>query len=253
MIASQSSNDYLSITESPALRECFLETAQSTASPLFGSTGSRLLDGTTSHHLTLESRLAAFFGSPSALLFNSGWDANVSFFASIPQREDWVLFDELIHASVWDGMRSGRVAASNRRAFKHNDVEKLRATVEEIVTTPAWIRACGTAGLTSSSSPPVLFIAMESLYSMDGDLACLPQIVTMLKELVKQHPDVLSRQQLCIVVDEAHTTGLYGEQGRGFVASLRKEVSKWVDVRLMTFGKGVGSQGGVFGWFTCLL
>lgn len=239
----QSSNDYLSITDSAALRERFLETARSTVSSLFGSTGSRLLDGTTSHHLALESRLSTFFHSPSALLFNSGWDANVSYFSSVPQQGDWVVFDELIHASVWDGMRSGRVPLSNRKPFKHNDVENLRRIVEEIVMTTAWIQACGVAK-TSPVSPPVLFIAVESLYSMDGDLACLPQIVKMMKEVVYRHPDILSRRQICIVVDEAHTTGLYGEQGRGFVASLGEEVGEWVDVRLMTFGKGVGGQGG---------
>jgi 8-amino-7-oxononanoate synthase len=210
---------------------------------LFGSTGSRLLDGTTPHHLALERRLASFFGSESALLFSSGWDANVSFFSTVPQRGDWILFDELIHASVWDGMRSSRVSAASRRPIKHNNVESLKSALEAAIFHDSW-KSSNTA-TTSSTSPSVIYIAVESLYSMDGDLACLPQMVSTVKQVISQNSSRLTRSQVCFVVDEAHTTGVYGNQGRGFVNELGTDVEEWVDVRLMTFGKGVGSQGGV--------
>src|SRR5438874_2332004 len=116
----QSSNDYLSLTTSAELRQRYITRVQS-ASSILGSTGSRLLSGSTSAHTSLETRLANFFDSPSALLFNSGWDANVSFFSTVPQPNDWVVYDELVHASVHSGLRSSRVPESRRVSFRHND------------------------------------------------------------------------------------------------------------------------------------
>jgi len=238
-----SSNDYLSLTLSHDLRRRFINMISSSSSSLFGSTGSRLLDGTTTQHLALECRLASFFGSQSALLFGSGWDANVSFFSTVPQSGDWILFDELIHASVWDGMRSSRVSAASRKAIKHNDLHSLKAVVEDAIYHKSW--KSRDIATTSSTSPSVIYIAVESLYSMDGDLACLPQMIDTVKQVIEEHPQRLSRSQVCFVVDEAHTTGVYGRQGRGFVDELGTDVRECVDVRLMTFGKGVGSQGAV--------
>lgn len=159
----------------------------------------------------------------------------------MPQPGDVVLFDELIHASVWDGMRASRVPKNRRIAFRHNDPADFERVVERAISSPAW------ASHTSPSPParpPVLFTAVESLYSMDGDLCCLPQLVRALQGIIAREPGRLSRAQVCIVVDEAHTTGVVGRRGRGLVDELGEEVGAWVDVRLMTFGKGVGGQGG---------
>lgn len=236
---------------------------------LFGSTGSRLLDGTTPAHTRLERRLANFFeypsvaistashhpgaeelgnpstdatsslGRTSALLFNSGWDANVSYFSSIPRRGDWIVHDELVHASVWDGMRANErrgVSPNYRRAFKHNDVDGLQRTLQEIIET-------GPSGH--------IFIAIETLYSMDGDIAPLERMCRMLSRLRQQHPNLINADKVCVVVDEAHTTGVYGRQGRGLVHEVVERLGSngqgildWVQARVMTFGKGVGSQGG---------
>ncbi|ORY34055.1 putative 8-amino-7-oxononanoatesynthase [Naematelia encephala] len=214
-----SSNDYLSLTSSPALRQAYL--ARLAESPqVLGSTGSRLLSGGTPAHHVLEDRFASFFNSPSALLFNSGWDANVSFFSTAPQHDDWVVYDELVHASVHSGLRSSRVKQERRLAFKHNDPSSL-SDVLRAIQYPAG----GT-----------VFLALESLYSMDGDFAPLSQLLDVLDSHVPP-----SKQ--CVVLDEAHSTGVYGVSGRGIVRALGEEGR--VAVRLMTFGKAVGCSGAV--------
>ncbi|WVW83853.1 hypothetical protein I302_105875 [Kwoniella bestiolae CBS 10118] len=225
-----SSNDYLSLTSSPALRKSYLARLSSTPS-IFGSTGSRLLSGCTPSHSSLEGRFQRFFHSPSALLFNSGWDANVSFFATVPQSTDWVVYDELVHASVHSGLRASRVPVERRVAFNHNDPDDLENALKRITSEG------------SSTDKSTVFIALESLYSMDGDFSPLPSLLDILGRYVP-------RERQCVVVDEAHSTGVYGDQGRGIVHALGEETEGGggkgrVDVRLMTFGKAVGCSGAV--------
>ena len=223
------------MTSSQTFRNEYL-TRLSSASDIFGSTGSRLLSGSTASHSALENRFANLFASPSALLFNSGWDANVSFFSTVPQPSDWVVYDELVHASVHSGLRASRVPPSKRVAFKHNDPGELRKVLEEIMNKPG-----------SSLEEPVVYLALESLYSMDGDMAPLPDFLHILD-------DYIPRVRQCVVLDEAHSTGVYGQQGRGVAHALGEE-GGWGDVastrglgrvgvRLMTFGKAVGCSGG---------
>lgn len=219
----QSSNDYLSLTTSPSVRQNFLSRIQ-TSSHILGSTGSRLLSGSTSQHAHLEYRFSEFFDSPSALLFNSGWDANVSFFATVPQSQDWVVYDELVHASVHSGLRASRVHLSQRVAFKHNDPKDFQRVLEDIKNQT---RDQGSQG--------TVFVALESLYSMDGDFAPLPALLDILDQNIP-------RERQCVVLDEAHSTGVYGSEGRGVVHALEEQAR--VGVRLMTFGKAVGCSGG---------
>ncbi|WVQ72394.1 hypothetical protein IAR50_001946 [Cryptococcus sp. DSM 104548] len=230
-----SSNDYLSLTSSPAFRTLYLERL-ATAESILGSTGSRLLSGCSPSHSSLELRLADFFNSPSALLFNSGWDANVSFFGTVPQASDWVVYDELVHASVHSGLRSSRVPLERRIPFSHNDPEAFARGLRRITST-------------ESSQTSTVFLALESLYSMDGDMSPLPALLDTMEKCIP-------RSRMCVVVDEAHSTGVYGRQGRGVVHALEEE-GGWsadderrrgksrVDVRLMTFGKAVGCSGAV--------
>ncbi|KAK6910154.1 hypothetical protein I203_104185 [Kwoniella mangroviensis CBS 8507] len=226
-----SSNDYLSLTSSSSLRRSYLSRLSSTTS-IFGSTGSRLLSGCTPSHSSLEKRFEEFFNSPSALLFNSGWDANVSFFSTVPQSTDWVIYDELVHASVHSGLRASRVPLDRRLPFDHNDPHSLEDVLKRITSQG------------SSTDKSTVFVAMESLYSMDGDFSPLPSLLDTLERFVP-------RERQCVVVDEAHSTGVYGEQGRGIVHALGEEASEHrrgkgrVDVRLMTFGKAVGCSGAV--------
>jgi 8-amino-7-oxononanoate synthase len=217
-----SSNDFLSLSTSPHLKSLYLTELQSTNLPL-GSGGSRLLDGNSSYAETLEDSISRFHGAEAGLLFNSGYDANAGFFACVPQKGDVVVYDELVHASVHDGMKLSR--ATLTLPFSHNSVSDLRAVLEKIVVEHESVRMGNNH----------VFMAVESIYSMDGDVSPLKKIV----EVVEQ---VLGRERGYVVVDEAHSTGVLGQQGGGLVCELGLE--KRVFARLHTFGKAVAANGG---------
>jgi 8-amino-7-oxononanoate synthase len=219
-----SSNDYLSLSKSLLFRTRFLQALNEShpETPL-GSGGSRLLDGNCEYAEQLETFIATFHEAPSGLLFNSGFDANVGVFACIPQPGDIVVYDELIHASVHEGMRLSR--AGERRAFKHNCPVSLRLTLQEIVAKDPQVHN-GTRNV---------LVAVESLYSMDGDTAPLREIVQEVKAL-------LPNGNGYVIVDEAHATGIYGHRGAGLVQE--KGLQSDVLVRVHTFGKALASQGG---------
>ncbi|KAJ7355826.1 pyridoxal phosphate-dependent transferase [Mycena albidolilacea] len=216
------SNDYLSLASSPTLRDRLLSKLRD-APDILGSGGSRLLVNGQAHS-ALEARLAQFFGSPAAILFNSGFDANVGFFSCVPQIGDVVVYDEYIHASVHDGIRTSR-ARDAQYPFEHNSIPKFRTLLTKLLDDRPELK-------TGQSS---LFVAVESLYSMDGTFAPLVELVQTLDEFFPQKNGYL-------VVDEAHSTGIYGPQGRGRVAQLGLE-SK-VLARLHTFGKALAASGG---------
>jgi 8-amino-7-oxononanoate synthase len=147
-----SSNDCLSLSQSPSLRSALHSTLSDPSFLPYGPPSSRLLDGNSPQHLRLESRLASFFDAPSALLFNSGFDANVGLWASLPGPEDWIVFDELVHASMHDGMRGSRVPKERRKRFKHCSVETLMATLRKTISrgsARSWARVGGRSRRTS--------------------------------------------------------------------------------------------------------
>lgn len=238
-----SSNSYLSLPLIPEVRQAYISYIEAFASstpplPLFGSGGSRLLDGNAPAAESLERDIASFHHAPAGLLFNSGFDANVGFFSCVPQPGDIIVYDELIHASIHDGMRLSR--AGQRVAFRHNRVEQeaggdkhvsglrsLDGVLEEVV--------CGEGGEDVRSGTKSIFVAIEGVYSMDGDVAALREIVACVKRR-------LPNGNGYIIVDEAHSTGIFGKQGRGLVCELGLENS--VFARLHTFGKAMGSYGG---------
>jgi 8-amino-7-oxononanoate synthase len=204
-----SSNDYLGLAASPRLRIALIEAlARGTA---VGAGGSRLLRGNYPQHEELETKAAAFFHAERTLFFSSGYAANFALFAALPQREDLVVFDELIHASARDGLRAGRAASVEA---KHNEV----ASYEDAIDT--W-RTAGGRGQ--------IFIAAESLYSMDGDRAPLGDLMA----LAEQHDAFL-------LIDEAHATGVFGPDGRGLAAHLEGRDNVIV---LHTCGKALGCAG----------
>ncbi|SRR6266550_1325057 len=213
------SNDYLSLSSSPLLRSHFLRKLADSAYVL-GSGGSRLLINRLTH-AQLENRLKTFFSSEEVLLFNSGYDANVAFFECIPQPGDVVVYDEYIHASVHDGMKASRIRSEDRLWFRHNDVADLKRVLR------------GVRERLSMAGASV-FVAVESVYSMDGTVVPLREIC----EAVEDANGYL-------VVDEAHATGLYGPQGKGRVAMAGLEDR--VLARLCTFGKALGASGGESG------
>lgn len=201
------SNDYLGLARSQKLRELTAFYAQQFH--LNGATGSRLISGNSAFTEQLEKDIAFFHQAASALLFNSGFDANIGVFASLPQQGDTIISDELVHASIIDGIR---LSKARRLIFKHNDLASLEHCLQQ---------ATGTT-----------FITVESLYSMDGDLAPLPEIV----QLAEQY-------HAAVIVDEAHATGIFGATGGGLVQELGLE--KRVFARIHTFGKALGIHGAV--------
>lgn len=176
---------------------------------LKSGSGSRLISGNSKRIEAVESFLANHFGTESALVFNSGYDANLGFFSSVPQKGNTIIYDELIHASVRDGIR---LSFAKAFSFEHNNLLSLEKRLKN---------AEGT-----------IFVAVESLYSMDGDLAPLKEIST----LCEQHGAFL-------VVDEAHAGGVLGKNGTGLSDELG--ITDNVFARLITFGKGFGAHGAV--------
>jgi 8-amino-7-oxononanoate synthase len=220
-----SSNDFLSLSTSPDLRNAFLlelnKSPHAHAFPI-GSGGSRLLDGNSSYADELERSIAQFHGAEAGLLWNSGFDANSGLFACIPQPGDVILYDELIHASVHDGMKLSR--AEKKLVFSHNSTEDLRRILIDVIKTTPNVKE-GDANV---------FIAVESVYSMDGDIAPLVDIVRLTEEL-------LPAGNGHIIIDEAHGTGVLGPLGRGLVSELGLE--KKIFARLHTFGKSLACSG----------
>jgi 8-amino-7-oxononanoate synthase len=204
-----SSNDYLGLAASPRLRTA-LTSAMSRGTAI-GAGGSRLLRGNAPEHEELESKAATFFHAERTLFFSSGYSANFALFSTLPQREDLVVFDELIHASARDGARAGRAASLEA---KHNDVASVAAAIR------TWRDAGGRGQI---------WIAAESLYSMDGDRAPLSELMS----LADQHAAFL-------VIDEAHATGIFGPDGRGLAANIEGRDNVIV---LHTCGKALGGAG----------
>ena len=204
-----SSNDYLGLAAAPVLRAAVAD-ALGRGVPV-GSGGSRLLRGNHPEHEALEAEAAAFFGSETALFLSSGYAANAALFATLPQRGDLVVHDALIHASAHEGLRIGRAES---RAARHNDVADFAAVIA------AW-RDGGAAGR--------VWIAVESLYSMDGDRAPLADLAAL-----------ADRHDAFLLIDEAHATGVFGRDGRGLADGLdgRDNV-----VVLRTCGKALGCEG----------
>lgn len=198
-----SSNDYLGIS-----RLLNIESTEAV-----GSTGSRLLQGNYALIVSLEEELADFHQSESALVYNSGYVGNIGLFSAIPQKGDVIFYDEFIHASVKDGMR---LSFAKNYSFKHNDLEDLEKKYLKL----------------KNEIKGEVFVAVESVYSMDGDKAPLVELVQLSK-----------RYNIALVVDEAHAVGVYGYKGEGLVQSLG--LQNEVAIRLVTFGKALGCHGAV--------
>ena len=203
-----SSNDYLGFAKNPNIYKQ-VEEELKLSDPLNGSSGSRLLTGNFEFHEALETQLASAFNAEATLLFNSGYDANLGLLSSVPQRGDCIFYDESSHASIRDGIRLSH-AKSYR--FKHNDLGDLKDKLEKT--------GAGAQG----------YLVVESIYSMDGDTAPLAGLV-----------DISKAYNLKLIVDEAHSTGIYGSSGQGMVNELG--LSKFVFARIYTFGKALGCHG----------
>lgn len=203
------SNDYLGFAESRELADV-AAAALARGVPI-GAGGSRLLRGNHPEHEALEDEAARFFRSGSALFFGAGFSANEALLSTLPQRDDIILHDALIHASAHDGMRLSRAP---RTAFAHNDANAVDDAIGD------WRKKGGLG------RP---WIVVESLYSMDGDAAPLADLVS-----------IADRRDAFLVVDEAHATGVYGPGGRGLASALEGRDNV---VTLHTCGKALGVSG----------
>lgn len=211
------SNDYLGLAESERLRDA-ARAALARGVPV-GSGGSRLLRGNHPEHEALETEAAAFFGAEAALFLPTGFTANSALLSTLPQRGDRIFADTLIHASMHEGLRLTR---ATHELIPHGDAGAFDAAIA------AWRRA----GSAEESGRGQAWIAVESLYSMDGDFAPLAD----LSEVARRHDAML-------LVDEAHATGVFGPAGRGLVAALGPREAHVVT--LHTFGKALGCEGAI--------
>ena len=204
------SNDYLGFSKLGLLKNK-LETTSLISELSFGSAGSRLISGNSKFIEAAEKEIALFHHSESALIFNSGYDANLGLFSSVPQKDDLVLFDELIHASIYDGIKLGY---AKHYKFKHNDVSSLNDLIQR-----------------HQHNFRSIYIAVESVYSMDGDIAPLLEITELIKGL----------ENVFLIVDEAHAIGVFGKHGRGLCNELG--IEKACFARVYTYGKAMGCHG----------
>ncbi len=207
-----SSNDYLGFAQSKSIFDRTHQLLEKNTLHQNGATGSRLLSGNHVLYNQTESMLANFHNTDAALIFNSGYDANVGFFSSVPQRGDLIFYDELIHASIRDG-----ISLSHAKSYKfvHNDLEDLEKKINAI---------------TRSDHQQEVYVVTESVFSMDGDTPDLRSLA------------VLCKKYNChIVVDEAHAVGVFGQQGVGLLQQLQLEDE--VFARIITFGKALGCHG----------
>lgn len=208
------SNDYLGFSKSELI---FNQTHQYLLDNAFiqnGATGSRLLSGNHNLYSITENFISTFHQAETALIFNSGYDANVGFFSSVPQKGDLILYDELCHASIRDGIQLSYAKAYK---FSHNDFEDLERLIIKFQSSKSQI-------------PTNVYIVTESVFSMDGDCPNLEELI------------LLSEKHNCyLVLDEAHALGVFGDKGQGLVQEFGFQDK--VFARIMTYGKGLGCHG----------
>ena len=202
-----SSNNYLGLRDDIRVIESGIKSAEKYGA---GSGASRLVTGNMKVYNELEEKTAQFKYKERALIFNSGYDANVGIFSSIFDSKDVIFADKLIHASIIDGIM---LSGAKLVRYKHNDITDLE---EKIIKYRKEYKKAG--------------VVTESVFSMDGDIGKLKEIAE-LKE----------KYEFIFIADEAHATGLFGEKGSGIVEEYN--LSEKVDIVMGTFGKALGSQG----------
>ncbi|AHA27496.1 8-amino-7-oxononanoate synthase [Candidatus Liberibacter americanus] len=207
------SHDYLALSSSPILREKISTHLNSNIS--IGSGGSRLLRGNHEHHIELEEEAADFFGFEKMMYFGSGYTANIAVLSTLPQAKDLIVYDKLVHASIRDGIKLGVAEAIS---VAHNDINAFADAINK------WRKSGGTG---------LPWIVIESIYSMDGDIAPL-------NDLVK----IASDCHGFLFVDEAHATGVCGQNGKGLTYNIKERDSLIV---MHSCSKALGASGALVG------
>lgn len=204
------SNDYLGFSKNEAIFDNVHKYLVNLHLKQNGTTGSRLISGNHSIFQVVETFLANFHNNESALIFNSGYNANVGFFSSVPQRGDIILYDEYSHASIRDGINISNAKAYK---FKHNDLENLKEILKRV-----------------QHDNENIYVITESVFSMDGDSPDLVQLT-----------ELCEKYNALLIIDEAHAVGVFGEKGEGLIQYLKLESN--VFARIVTFGKAMGCHG----------
>ena len=200
-------NSYMGLTNHPKVKEAAIEAIKKYGT---GCAGSPFLNGTLDIHKELEAKLAAFVGKEDAMIYSTGFEVNLGVVSCVTGREDYVLLDEQDHASIIEGRR---LSFSTAFKYKHNDMESLEAQLQKC------------------SPDKVKLIVTDGVFSMEGDVANLPEIVRLAK-----------KYDATVMVDEAHGIGVFGKQGRGTCDHFG--VSDDVDLIMGTFSKSFASLGG---------
>lgn len=201
------SNDYLGLAHSETLRASIKATEQQYRHLPLGATGSRLLSGNHLLFEELERTIAQYHRGEAALLFNSGYTANIGLLSALPQRGDTVFYDEASHASIKDGLR---LSFAKSYSFRHNSVQDLQQKLK---------LATGQ-----------VYVVVESVYSMEGDKAPLQELANLCTDI-----------GAALIVDEAHAVGIYGEKGEGL--TLAQGLEDHVFAQVITYGKAMGNHG----------
>jgi len=201
------SNAYTGLTNHPKVKEAAIEMTRKYGT---GCAGSRFLNGTLDIHNQLEERLAKFVGKEDCLVFSTGFFANLGTVGCLTGRNDYIIYDELAHASIIEGIK---VSVSTRLKFKHNDMASLEKMLKKC------------------EPESIKLIVVDGVYSMEGDVCPLPEIV----RLAKQY-------NATTMVDEAHGIGVFGQQGRGVCDHFG--LADQVDIIMGTFSKSLASIGG---------
>lgn len=217
------SSDFLSFSRSGRIREAFLEEIDRHENFRLSASGSRIQYGNYNYLIQMEQEIAEFHGAETAYIAHSGYMANAGTVAAVPLPGDAIVYDDAVHASTHEGMKLS--LASHRLAFRHNNPDSLHEVLSSLKDShPAF-----GAGKCS------ILIAVESVYSMDGDIAPLEELVQVAKELFP-----LGNAQF--IIDEAHSNGVIGPKGRGLVNMLGLE--KEMAIRIHMCSKALGSTGG---------
>jgi 8-amino-7-oxononanoate synthase len=218
-----SSCDVLGMGHSGALREEFLKELEANPNFYMGAGGSRLLDGTTEYHVAFEKEVAQLVGYESGLVVHSGYTANQAIFSTVPRSGDVIVYDELMHATALTGMKIS--LALDQRPFRHNDVDHFIETMEAVKESVPLVKA----------GKRCVIVAVESYYSMDGDICPL-------KELIDAANEIFPHGNAQFIVDEAHSFGVCGPEGAGFVK--QQGLVDEVAIVMGTFTKALAGAGG---------
>lgn len=208
-------NNYLGLTHHPDVIEASKEASQYGT----GSTGSRLTTGASFEAKELENNISKFKGTESTLIFNTGYMTNLGVIYALTQENDIIFSDQLNHASIIDGTK---ISKAEVRIYKHKDTVDLESKIKEAKEKDIYSN---------------FFIVSDGVFSMDGDIAPLPELV-----------EIASKYDCCLIIDDAHATGVIGKTGKGtveyFKDKTRKDLNPFVDLQIGTLSKALASEGG---------